>query len=339
MQVPLALAAFALLASIPAAANTAKAVGVQIITPLAPERGTTLDVTLWYPAASGGTPVLMGDTPIFKGEPAQRGAPVAPESFPLVLLAHGGLRAAPHLGDWIAARLAAGGYVVAVPHQAGPATEQDIWLRPADLSAVLTAVENDPVLATHIDGTRVGVLGVLRGGTSALALVGARLDAERYAHSCDEGELGLDCAWFKKTNVDLHGLDAARVGRPNRDPRIKVAIAVDPELSTFFTPASLAGIPVPVEIINLGQSATVAPGLYASSLASAIPHARYETVPDATVFGAFSECKPSGPAILRDDGDDDAICIDRANRTRAEIHAQLAAMIGAALRLHLQTAP
>jgi hypothetical protein len=71
---------------------------------LAPERGEMLDATVWYPAAAGARAVLVGDNSGFQGAPARQDAPVADSSFPLVLLAHGGLRSAADSGAWIAAR-------------------------------------------------------------------------------------------------------------------------------------------------------------------------------------------------------------------------------------------
>lgn len=334
--------ALALLAAAPVPhADAADRIGVRTISVMAPERGTPLDVTLWYPAAPGGSPVLIGDSAVFRGTAAQRDAPIASGSFPVILLSHGGLRAASNLDGWIASRLAAHGFVVATAHPptladriAGDAP-REIWLRPADLSATLTALEREPALADKIDLHRVGVLGFLLGGSSALALAGARVDAQIYARSCDDGGAVPDCAWFARNGVDLHKIDTARLGRSNLDPRIKAIVAVDPELAESFSVASLSGISIPVHIINLGQPDTSLPGPKAAGLAKLIPRARYDLIADVTPFDSFSECKPEGPAILRREGDDESLC-NSETRPRAEIHAQLAAMIAAAFKRQLQ---
>lgn len=169
--------------------------GVRSMTVLAPERGMMRDVRVWYSAGAAGTAVSVGDNAVFQGAPARQDAAIAAGSFPLVLLAHGGLRSAPDSGAWIASRLATEGFVVAVPHPPQLAPEE-LWLRPADLSATLTAVASDPTLWSRLDTQAVGVLGFQLGGTAALALVGARIDGQRYARSCDRGETGMDCAWF-----------------------------------------------------------------------------------------------------------------------------------------------
>jgi predicted dienelactone hydrolase len=328
-------------ASIPDA-NAVDRIGVRSITIPSPERGVELNVTVWYPAAAaGGTPILVGDNAVFNGTPAHRDAPMAGGSLPIILLSHGGLRAAPNQDGWIASRLAAEGFVVATPQQPDPGglsaadAVQEIWLRPGDLSATLTALERDPVLAGKIAPQEVGVLGFLLGGSSALALAGARRDAGAYAESCDPGGTGVDCGWFAKSGVDLHKIDLAKMGRSDLDPRIKAVVSVDPEIAATFTATSLSGIAIPVHIINLGRQDTMLPGLRAAGVTGHIPEAQYDRMPDATRFDVFGECKPEGPAILRDEGDDESLCQDGA-LPRAEIHAQLAAMIATSFKRHLQ---
>jgi predicted dienelactone hydrolase len=334
-----ALAAFAA-ASVPHA-DAADRIGVRHIAVPAPERGAPIDVAVWYPAASGGTPVLIGDNAVFEGVGAYQDAPILEGRFPIVLLSHGGLRAAPELDGWIASRLAAQGFVVAAPRPPRPtgldaeAAPREIWLRPADLSATLSALEHDPALADKLDAGRVGALGFLLGGSSALALAGARVDAQAYARSCDPGGTGLDCAWFAKSGVDLHKTDARQMEGSRLDPRVKIVVAVDPELAAAFSAASLSAIAIPVHVISLGGPATIPPGLNAAGLEKRIPDARYDVMADATPFDSFSACKPEGAAILRRDGDDDSLCGDGAG-PRAAIHVALAAMIAAAFKHQLQ---
>lgn len=260
----------------------------------------------------------------------------------MVLLAHGGLRSAPDSGAWIAARLAAEGFVVVAPQpprldqERAKDAPKELWLRPADLSAALTAVASDPALGARLDAQAIGVLGFQLGGSAALALVGARIDGQRYAGLCDQGG-STDCAWFARHDVDLHDVDAALAERPGIDGRIRAAVAVDPEWSDVFEPASLAEIAAPVLVMNLGSRAAIQLASDGSSLAHAIPGARYDIVADASPFSAFNLCQPRGPAILREEGDDAAICED-GQRPRAEVQGLLAAMIVAFLRAHVRSA-
>ena len=320
-------------------------VGVTTMTVGAPDAGRVLAVTLWYPAEPGGSAVRLGDGPVFQGVAGRQDAPVAAGALPLVLVAHGGLRSAPGQGNWLGARLAARGFVAALvqgprlgPGDAAAAVEA-IGRRAADLDAALSALENDPAWAGRIDHARIGAVGFFLGGTSALALAGAQLDAERFTTSCDPGGTGVDCAWLAASGVDLHGVDTTILTRPHRDPRIKAVVAVAPELATSFAPTSLAGITVPVDLVDLGHADSIPPGLRAAELGAAIPGARYRAIPDATPFSAFASCKPEGAAILEEEGESGAICRESSGRERDAIHAELAASIADGLAEHLHVAP
>ncbi|WP_243368062.1 alpha/beta hydrolase family protein [Microvirga solisilvae] len=310
-----------------------------------PTRSQPIELTVWYPTASVGQPELIGENKIFKGVSALRNAPVADGHYPVIVMAHGGFRAAPFHAGWVASNLASRGYIVGVarPPALGPrdaqAAVQEIWLRPADLSATLTAVEGDPELSVRIKSNSAAVVGFFLGGTSALALAGGRLDAQNYMRSCDDPEAGIDCAWFAKNGVDLKKADVSQLTRSHHDQRIKAVVAIDPELSKSFAPESLTKIKIPVAIINLGRPDERVPALDASSLGKAIPDTHYDIVPDAVSYSAFSECTPKGPALLREEDGDDTICRDGGSRSREEIHGEIAGKVEAALNRGLSAKP
>jgi predicted dienelactone hydrolase len=129
--------------------------------------------------------------------------------------------------------------------------------------------------------------------------------------------------------VDLHRLDAARLGRSNLDRRLKVAIAVDPELTGAILSESVGKLSAAVRIVNLGASEA---SLDARALASRIPGAGYSALTDAGVFDSFAECNPQGPAILKCDGGEPALCVNGKGRPRATVHAHLASLIMETLR-------
>lgn len=345
MRILIAVGLLVAAAGIGFPAETTETLGVTTMTVDVSGSDRELSVTLWYPAKAGGTPVLIGDSPVFEGVAAHQDAPIADGPFPVVLVSHGGMRAAPHHGNWLGSHLATQGFVAAVvrgptlgPRDAEVAL-QEIWRRPADLAATLSELENDPRWQGRLDHEKVGAVGFFLGGTAVLSLVGATLDADRYVTSCDAGGTGVDCAWFAAGGVDLRSVDTGSLTRSNLDPRVKVAIAVDPELTTSFSSESLSGITVPVEIINLGREDAIQPGLKAAELASAIPGARYHAVSGASRFSAFGRCTPQGPAILREEGESDAICAEAGDQGREAIHARLAELIAAALARQLHVAP
>lgn len=322
---------------VPSQADLSYHVGLRALAAKVPERGKAIELTLWYPAKQDGASELFGVSKIFKGVPVRRNASFVDGVFPVVVLAHGGLRANPGLGGWIAAYLAArGNFVVSV--QAPQLTETDVatavaevWLRPSDISTALSTIEADPVMAAHLNPNKVAAVGFFLGGTSALAVVGARLDADSYRRSCDQPSTGPDCTWFAKNGIDLHKIDDEAVSKSHLDRRVKVAVAVNPELTTSLVAKSLHAIQVPVQLIALGR---IDPSL--SGLQDMIPDARYATIPDAAPFSAFSQCAPKASAVLAEEGEDDAICRDSGNRSREEIQVDIGRIIEAALATGLR---
>ncbi|MCX7277111.1 MAG: hypothetical protein NTZ15_07250 [Burkholderiales bacterium] len=304
-------------------------------------RERTLDVLLWYPTAPGGQALLLEENRLFKGTPVRQDAPVAPGRYPLLLLSHGSGGNAAGMG-WLAGPLAQRGYIVAAPNHPGTTTADStpeatmrIWERPADISAVLTALLAQPDWQARIQPNRVAVLGFSLGGHTALALAGARVNLDRYARYCEDPaamtvRLG-ECRWLAGSPVGLRQLDAAHFGQSFKDPRIQQAIAIDPGLAQAFEANSLHSITVPVQIINLGRPGTHPRAVEGAPLAQAIPGSSYATVPDAIHFSFLRECQANGRAILAEEGEPDPLCDDGGSRARADIHAELLRLVSRAL--------
>ncbi|MFC2968382.1 alpha/beta hydrolase family protein [Acidimangrovimonas pyrenivorans] len=325
---PLALCAV-LSALAPAGAQAQPAPGVVGWTVTEAKPARTLSLTIWYPAASGGSAVKVGANAVFAGAVGRKDAPVAKGRFPLVLLSHGGLRSAADSGAWLAARLAAAGYVVVAEHgprlgpKAAAQAVAEIARRSADLTTALDAVQRNSLLRPHLSAGKTAVVGVFLGGTAALSLAGARLDPRAVAASCDSAGTGIDCGWFKARGFDLHQADLAPLSRPAADKRITAAIAIAPEYATGFTPASLAALQVPVEVIDLGRPDTRPEGMSGAALKGTSQRLHYTEVTGASRFDAFSRCTDKGAAILEDSGADAAICA-QGGPARVAAHAALA---------------
>lgn len=329
---------FGILSIHPAIAETD--VGAQEISVFVPARQKPIKAMAWYPTAERGASTLIGDNAVFAGTPAQIDAPAKNGRYPMILIAHGGFRSAPNAASWLASRLAQKGFIAVVVTPPalpkGPPDQsvlEEVWQRPADLSAVLTALTGDGPLAANIDQDRIGIVGFFLGGTSVLRLVGARMDAKAYAGSCGGPTRSIpDCTWFSRGKVDLQGIDAALLQESNLDARIKAAIAIDPELTETFTDRSLKAVSVPIDVVNLGNAEQIPRSLDASALGLKVPGSRYQMIEDTTSFSAFSQCKPKGLAILKSEGDDGALCQEPGKRTRENIHDHLATLIEAALQ-------
>jgi len=316
----------------PNAAGASDNVGVRQIAAPSEERGTNLEATVWYPAQPGGESTMLGDSPFFIGTPAMRNAPIIDGKFPLILLSHGaGLGGSPQAMSWMAAALAEHGFVVAAPRHPGnsgmdrsAAETMKIWLRPADLTATLNAVEKDAFFQDHVDEDKVGVLGLSMGGSTALAIAGAQLDPTLLAGYCDTDARNASlCGWVRASGVDLHAIDMRSAVRDNRDPRIRFAMAIDPAPVDTFEFDSFSKTSIPVDLINLGAPDKIPPTANAFGAAKAIPSSRYTVIEDADHFSMFAECKPGASELAEYREIGDPICMDPGGRSRSEIHAEL----------------
>ncbi|NMM45163.1 hypothetical protein HH303_11780 [Rhodospirillaceae bacterium KN72] len=312
-------------------------VGYRAFSIPSPDRDAPLPVSLWYPADGSGTEqISIGENGVFQGAMGELDAPIVAEALPLVVYYHGGFRSAPNSGAWLAHALAARGFVVAeitpprlAQDDAGMAPAE-IWKRPSDMSTVLTAVMDEPSVAGHIDPARIAALGTYLGGTSALSLAGLRLDGREYARSCDGDTGNVDCEWFAVKGVDLRDVDTDRIEADRRDDRVRLAIAIDPELAASFSRDSVATPAVPVAVIALGDRTDLT-----IDLGDSIP---VQEASDATRFSAFNDCKPKGAAILTESGADPAICMSDDAVGRATVHTALADRIADILTSYLAKA-
>ncbi|MER8631120.1 dienelactone hydrolase [Mesorhizobium opportunistum] len=330
------------------AASAGDSVGVRHVPASSRERGTDLDVTVWYPAQPGGDAVSLGDNELFIGTSALRDAPVSGGKFPLILLSHGaGLAGNPQALSWIATPLARLGFIVAAPTHPGntgpkrsAAETMKLWLRPADLTATLDAMEGDALFRDHLEQGQVGVLGLSMGGNTALAMAGARVDPKLLAAYCDTDRLNASlCQWVRQSGVDLHAMDLRPSGRDNSDRRIRFAMAIDPAPVDVFDTGSFAGIRIPVDIVNLGQPGKIPTTSDASGIAKAIVKASYAAIEDASHYSMFGACKPGALAIIVSEEIGDPVCDDAGGRSRGEIHAQLIDMATTAFSRALKAGP
>lgn len=300
----------------------------------APVRQTSLDFHIWYPATPGGRSVTVGGNGVFYGTPAGRNAPHQTGRFPTVLISHGSGGNAGQFG-WIASRLATAGFVVLLPNHPGTTTGNasaeravHVWERPADITAVINEVTENPDTYPFIDPSRIATLGFSAGGYTAMAVSGARVDPDALQQFCDHGDHGMsDCAFLARAGIDLHQIDLSPAAMDHRDDRIRAAVIVDPGIVETLTEESLRRIEIPLLIINLGAEDLVPAGVYARWAAEQIPGAEYRIIPDATHFSFLAECKAKGAVILAREGEPDPLCDNAGGRSRSEIHAELQAVI------------
>jgi len=328
------------------AATAGESVGVQQILAPSKERGSNLAVTIWYPADDGGKPVTLGESAFFSGTDAMFEAPILRGRYPLILLSHGaGLGGTPQSMSWIATPLAKQGFIVAAPTHPGntganrSALEtMKLWLRPADISATLDAVERQPPFADNLAAGRIGALGLSMGGNTALALAGARFDPTRIASYCDTDTFNPSlCGWVRQSGVDLHTMDIKPAGRDNADKRIEFVMAIDPAPVDVFQESTFSEISIPVKIVNLGRAEMIPQTALASGVAKAIPKGSYSTIQEASHYSMFGECKPDAVETAEAEEVGEPICSDGKGRSRRKIHKQLVNMAIEAFDQELKT--
>lgn len=304
--------------------------GITYGTAFAPVRQSTLDFHIWYPAMPGGRNVTVGGNGVFYGTPAGRNAPAKAGQFPTILISHGSGGNAGQFG-WIAARLAGAGYVVVLPNHPGTTTGNAsaqravrVWERPADISAVIDEITAHREKYPFVDPEQIATLGFSAGGYTAMAVAGARVDADALQRFCDHGDHGMsDCAFLARAGIDLHAIDMSPAAQDHHDPRVRAAAIIDPGIVQTLTDESLKSIHIPMLIVNLGAEETIPAGVYARPAAQRIASAQYQIVQDAIHFSFLAECTPKGADILAREGEPDPLCRDAGGRARRAIHDDL----------------
>ncbi|CAO3418606.1 alpha/beta hydrolase family protein [Azospirillum endophyticum] len=327
-------------------------IGFQKLSLPATERHRALEVAVWYPAEAVGETTLVGDNRAFLGTAVRIGAPPQPGRHGLVVLSHG------YGGNWtnqqwLAADLAAQGYVVAAPNHPG-STSRDmappgaamLWKRPGDVSRVIDWLNEEPRWSGLLIAGHAAVIGHSLGGWTAIALAGGRFEPWRLEAACNTHPLMAACG------AGIGGLTGD--GPPAQGPlaqdwasqtladeRITAIVTLDLGLSQGFDPASLgpAG-PVGKDkaflVIGAGPGNPKMPvDLESRHLAGLLPsdRTRYVEIADASHFSFLSVCKADAiPLLEAEQPGDGMICRDqtghdRDGRDREAIHRQVSDLV------------
>lgn len=312
-----------------------KAAGVREVSVQAMARDDAIRVMVWYPSKHDGPTSAIDSNAVFAGAMGQLEASLAPGQFPLVLISHGGFRAAPVHAGWLASALASRGNIVAVvtPPKAKPGPPpanvlSELVLRPQDLSATLTELKRNTTFKAHIDFDRVGAVGFFLGGYAVLALAGLELDPDQLAKTCQPVVRSVDCRWLRSGGINMQTTDLTPVVRSVQDSRIKAVVAIDPEWMHGASPSGLARIETSTHILNVGESGSTGNVLNGASVSRGIRGATYSIIKEAGRFSSFSICQDKGPAILKAEGEDSDLCTDgKTTRPRTQIHQELVMLI------------
>ncbi|WP_336334308.1 dienelactone hydrolase [Pseudomonas putida] len=246
-------------------------------------------------------------------------APVALGQFPLLVLSHGNT-GSPLALHYLATALARQGFVVvAVVHPGDNArdhsrlgTLSNLYGRPLQLSAAITAARDDALLGPYLSDGKVGVIGYSAGGETALILSGARPDLDRLRQYCLERPNDADAC---KTHGVLIADRSELV--PEADQRVGAVMLMAP-LSLLFGRHALAGVQVPALIYSGDSDQLVAVDRNAQALARKLPVTpNYRLLAGAGHFVFMAHCDAEQYVRMP------VLCKDAEGVDRRHIHHSL----------------
>jgi predicted dienelactone hydrolase len=218
-----------------------------------------------------------------------------------ILVSHGAGGAARQMA-WLALPLAAAGYLaVAVDHHGNNFVDGYVaegfarwWERPLDFAVVLDRLSERESIGP------VGVAGFSIGGYTAAALLGARIDAGRYA-SLLSGEIGespppeyptlADELRARLTDADVASW-VAESGRDYSDARVRAGFLACPGVGRMLDEESLAAVDRPVAIRWAGADDITPPRDNAEVYLDLIPGAKGESTGPEVGHYAFLADNP-----------------------------------------------
>jgi predicted dienelactone hydrolase len=338
----------ALLALLPAHAAPSSLVGKRVLSiPVTPDvrdpKAATMHAIVWYPAAAGSPlPDVIGvpHNPLFLAGDVVPNADIASTRarYPLIVLSHGTGGSAIQMA-WLGTRLASDGYIVAAVSHPGNSTVSGYtaagftlwWLRPGDVSLLITQLLRDPPFAPHIDKKRIGAAGFSLGGYTVLELAGARTSLTRFHVFCRrthwvycDGPLEFPHSESKTLDEASHNIALSRALQhataSYRDNRIKAIFAIAPACIPALLPQTLKAIAIPAYIVAGSGDPIVSVRDNAFPASSLMPHAELHVFPrDVQHYTFLDQCTDAGAKMLK------AYCVSPPALQRA-VHEATAAM-------------
>ncbi len=316
MTLPRCFLALALFGGLLAHAEAAPWVaGLHHMTLTDPVDARPMQALAFYPASGNTRNTRIEGYPVDVAEEA----PIAIGRFPLLVLSHGN-NGSPLALHYLATSLARQGFVVvAVVHPGDNArdhsrlgTLSNLYGRPLQVSAAITAARDDALLGPYLNDGKVGVIGYSAGGETALILSGARPDLDRLRQYCLERPNDGDAC-------RTHGIliaDRSELA-PEADPRVGAVMLMAP-LSLLFGRHALAGVQVPALIYSGDSDQLVAVDRNAQALARKLPVTPdYRLLAGAGHFVFMAHCDAEQYARMP------ALCKDADGVDRRHIHHSL----------------
>ena len=278
-----------------------------------PVSGGAMTGFVMYPTTAAPKSVSIGS---FTATAAEN-APPAGDRFPLVIFSHG-MGSQPELYLWLFEGLTSHGFVVAgVAHprdnyndKSGSFGDAELVERPRHVTALIDGVENDVLLASSIDASKVGIVGHSAGGYAALLAVGGRPDFTQFTSGRCRRNPNTPPDWPRFVH------DPAAVPVP--DPRIRAAASMATGFGCLFDKDSVSAIHVPVRFYQADDDDVLQIGFNAASFAALFtPPAGVVQIANAGHFVFINTCPFIMSLLARD------ICRDPPGTNRDAVHQML----------------
>ena len=321
------VAALALLAcAAPALAANAGFTVVQVPDP----QGPPIMVGVWYPTDAPATPMDLG----IGAQTVARGAPLAGDYLPLVVMSHGNGGFFGGHADTAQALAEAGFVVAALTHTGDNYADQsratDMPNRPRQVSVLIDYMLSAAPMKAAIDPQRVGAFGFSSGGFTVLVAAGGEPDLTTLAPHCKAHPDFFDCklAAGHPLPTDLSKAVWAH------DARIKAVVSAAPALGYSFSKAGLSKVTVPLQLWRAADDQILPDPFYASTVRANLPQAPdYQVVPKAGHFDFLTPCNDQGRATAA------AICGSAPGFDRAAFHQDFDTKVVGFFKAHLAAKP
>ncbi|MDF3936710.1 alpha/beta hydrolase family protein [Pseudomonas citronellolis] len=316
MARPLLLFLLLLLGGLAQAADTPTwNVGARRLVLADPLTGKPIPAVAFYPTRAQPRLTRIGDYPL----KVALNAPVAPGRFPLLATSHGNSGSPLAQRDLLLSLTRNGFVVIGLLHPGDNPRDQsrqgalsNLYGRPLQVSASISAALADPALGASIDAQRIGVIGYSAGGETALILAGATPRPERLRRYCRERPDDEDaCNANGELRADRPDL------RAHADPRVGALLLLAP-LSLMFGSDDLAAVTVPVLLYTGDRDQVLDPARNAVALLRKLPHQpEYHVVQGAGHFVFMTPCSADEEAETPE------LCEDAIGVDRQAIHRSL----------------
>ena len=275
----------------------------------------SMNAIVFYPSEGPETSSRMG---VYDIE-ASADAKIAMGHYPMLVLSHGNVGTPLAQHDLITALARKGFVVVAVLHpgdnvkdHSRTGTLSNLYGRPMQISAAISAVLSDNSLSPYVNADQVGIIGYSAGGETALILAGAQPDLDRLRRYCQERPDDHDaCSTQGELMADRDDL------RPVADSRVRALLLMAP-LSLMFGRETLSQVQVPVLLYSGDGDQTVFVDKNAEALARKLPLVpQFNLIPGAGHFVFMAPCTDEQRASMA------WACTDANGVDREDIHRNL----------------